>query len=207
MSARHPQSGYQRQHILFSSDNDVLGFDDLPPSDTPEDIETDDEQIYVETTEENPFLTSDDEVLLEDISIATSDDFPLQNDGVQPTSDDIPLASIQLNQAKNHHYPRQRSSSLPTPVQTTIASSDDIFTPRTERQHQMALMTQRRLETMTQNKKTRAEKEKEDREREQKYKEMLFEEILESLRRRGITLAEFLKYVFNPNTRNTTSQV
>ncbi|KAF8952570.1 hypothetical protein BDZ97DRAFT_1768339 [Flammula alnicola] len=203
---------YPRRNIVFSSDNYLPDFDDLPPSDPPEDIETDDEQLDVETTEENPFLTSyneipfatsDDIPLQDTIPFATSDDHPLQDDEVYPTSDDVPLASVLRNQAKMRTYPHQRSSSLPAPVQMTMATSDDIlFTPRTERRYQMALMTQRRLETMTQNKILRAGKEQEDREREQKSKEMLFDEILQSLQKRGITLSEFLKYVFNPNTRH-----
>lgn len=54
MSARYPQSQYRRHILLYN----LPDSDDLPPSDIPEDIETDVELIYVET---NPFLTYDDE--------------------------------------------------------------------------------------------------------------------------------------------------
>lgn len=126
-------SRYRRQHILLSSDNEVPNFEDLPPSDPPSDIETDDEQIYVDpNAEDNPFLNSN-EAAYQDIPIASSDDFPLQNNGALPTSEDIPLASLSRNSAKIHHYHRNRSSLLPTSV--ALQSDNVIFTPRTERHH------------------------------------------------------------------------
>jgi hypothetical protein len=256
MAAPNSES-YQRQHILLSSEHERPDLDDLPPSDPPEEIETDDEQIDLERTEENPFLTSYNSDDLQDIPIATSDDIPFRNNEVNPTSEDIPLASMKHTRLKVHyqtdiertkenpfltfyysddpqdipfatsddiplrndavdptsediplasiklrvhrqtdHRTRLRSSSLPTPVQTRIATSDDIlFTPRTERKHRMALMTQKRFATM-------AQKARELEAREKESKERFFDKTLQSFHDRGISLAEFLKYVFNPEARH-----
>lgn len=197
MSACHSQSRFQRRHILLSSDNEP-SFEGLPPLDPPDDIETDDEQIYIETTEDNPFLTSDEDTL-QDIPIATSDDIPLHNNRDHPTSDDILLASLVCNRTENHHFFRIRSSSLPAPVQ--LPTSDDVmFTPRAERRYQMDRMTNKRLGTMATNKVTNADKAELEAAKEVKLKETFFDKILELLQKKGITLAEFLKYVFNPNT-------
>ena len=64
----------------------------------------------------------------------------------------------------------------------------------------MGLMTSKCLQTMAQNKATRSAKAEEHAAREEKAKEMFFDEILGSLHKKDITWAEFLKYVFNPNT-------
>jgi hypothetical protein len=245
MSGHFSQSLYRRRHILFSSDDNIPGFDDLPPSDPPEDIETDDEPIHFGITQENPFLTYEDEETstFQDLPIASSDDLLIQNDE-WATSDDIPLAStlrvrsqihnhhneatiptatfnnspVQNNgwatsddtplasrlpiQSRTHnHHGHIRSSSLPTPVQ--VPSTDDIIlTPGTERRYRMDLMTSRRLQTMAQNKLNRSVKVEEQTAREEREKEIFFDEILVSLFRKGITLTEFLKYVFNPNTQH-----
>lgn len=102
------------------------------------------------------------------------------------------------------HYPRNRnrSSSLPAPM--LIPQSDDIIlTPRAERRYRMTVMTQRRLTTMAQNKVIRIEEAEEEVMRQERSKQAVFDEILQSLQTRGVTMAEFLKYVFSPDTQHT----
>jgi hypothetical protein len=165
---------YSRRCVVYSSDNDPDN--DLPPSDPPE--PGDEDETFVEINE-NPFLTSDD--------------LPI----VHPSSDDIPLASILWG---NNYSPRRnRSSSLPPPFQ---ASDDIIFTPRTERKHQKFNITQKRLDTYMRNKEARLLKAENDKAAEEHTKEILFDEVLQTFQQAGISLAEFLHYIFKPSTKH-----
>jgi hypothetical protein len=135
-------------------------------------------------SDENPFLTSDD----------IHFDHP-----VFPSSEDVPLVSV----LRGHDYfPRRlRSSSLPTPIHArtaTVPSNHDImFTPNTERKHQRGLITQKRLATFSQNKGSRLIKAAEK----ERARELLFDDILETLQKAGANLADFLKYIFKPDTQ------
>ncbi|KAF8154044.1 hypothetical protein B0H34DRAFT_799948 [Crassisporium funariophilum] len=195
-------SRYQRRHILLSSD--------LPPSDLPEYIESDNEKNHAEKDEDNPFLTDNEDTSMPEIPIASSDDFPLEktskwtyintpleHSDMLPTSEDIPLASIR------HQFPprrsHMRSSSLPIP---SIDNDEAILTPTAERHYRMQVMTTKRLQVMTQNRERRSAEAAAEKEREAQAKHVFFDKILASLHRKHITLAEFLKYTFNPATRH-----
>ena len=194
MSACYAGSFYSHRLVVVSSDNDALNLDDLPPSDPPiyeDDNVSEDEGIVVDMvdSDRNPFLTSDD---------------ILFDNPVFPSSEDVPLV---LALHGHDYFPRRpRSSSLPTPIHArtpTVPSSDyDImFTPNTERKHQRGLITQKRLETFSRNKGSRLIKAAEEKEEKERAREMLFDDILETLQKAGINLADFLKYVFKPNTQ------
>ena len=189
MSARYAGSFYSRRLVVVSSDNDIFDCDNLPPSDPPEEDE-DDEPMLVDTldSDRNPFLTSDD--------------IPFDNTFF-PSSEDVPLALV----LRGHDYfPRRlQSSSLPTPTQarTALASSDHdiIFTPNTERKHRQTLITQKRLETFSRNKGSRLIKAADEKAEKEHAQELLFNDILDTLQKAGANLADFLKYVFRPDTQ------
>ena len=191
MSARYAGSFYSRRLVVVSSDNDVFDPDELPPSDPPADDEDDDEGMVVDTvdSDKNPFLTSDD--------------IPLDHP-VFPSSENVPLLSVLHGR---DCFPRRpRSSSLPTPIQArtaTVPSSDQdiIFTPNTERKHQRGLITQKRLETFSRNKGSRLIKAAEEKAQKEHARELLYDSILETLQKAGVSLADFLKYIFKPDTR------
>ncbi|PPQ92857.1 hypothetical protein CVT25_004345 [Psilocybe cyanescens] len=188
MSIHYTGSHSSRRPVVISSNNDRDICEDLPPSDPPED-ETDDEQVFGDITNKNPFLTSDDTPL--DHTFYTP--YP-----ILPSSDDVPLASISPHY--NYTPRRPRSSSLPTP--SLEASDDIIFTPRTEKKHRQALITQKRLETFAQNKSARLTNAEEEELQKQHTQEALFDEVLQTFQNAGITLADFLQYIFKPDTKH-----
>jgi len=171
---------HSNRYIVFSSD------DALPPSDPPE-IEEDETRNISYKDAGN---LDCDELL----------DRPCQ---YEPSSDDIPLHSI-LQRLKDGatstpraSQNRPRSSSLPTSYPMAIPSSDDIlFTPRTERLHNMKIMTQKRLATMQKTK-----------ESVQKNKDFLrdtfFANTLDEMEENGYSLADFLLYVFGPRIQHS----
>lgn len=169
MSARYAGSFLSHRLVVVSSDNDTLDYDDLPPSDIPEDDE-DDEPILEDTMDSdiNPFLTLDD--------------IPLE-DGALPSSDDVPLISVL--HGRDYIPRRLRSSSLPTPIQerTGLVSSDHniMFTPNTERKHRRGLIPQKRLATFSQNKGSRLMKAAEEKAEKDRAREVLFDDILDTL--------------------------
>jgi hypothetical protein len=190
MSARYAGSFYSRRLVVVSSDNDALD-DDLPLSDPLVDDDNDDDEamvVDIVDSDENLFLTSDD----------IHFDHP-----VFPSSEDVPLVSV----LRGHDYfPRRlRSSSLPTPIHArtaTVPSDHDImFTPNTERKHQRGLITQKRLATFSRNKGSRLIKAAEEKAEKERARELLFDDILETLQKAGANLADFLKYVFKPDTQ------
>jgi hypothetical protein len=174
MSVQYAGYHYSRRLVVFSSDND------LPPSDPPEpEDEDEDNETFAAEIDENPFLTSDD--------------IPL----FQSSSDDIPLASILWE--GNYSPRRTRSSSLPIPIQP---SDDIIFTPRTERKHQKFHTTQKRLDTYARNKQLRLTKAENEKAEKEHTKELLFDEVLKTFQQAGISLADFLHYVFKPTSKH-----
>jgi hypothetical protein len=203
MSARYAGSFYSRRLVVVSSDNDIFDYENLPPSDPPEDDE-DDQPMLAPGPPEN----EDDEPMLADTldskrnPFLTSDDIPFDHT-IFPSSEDVPLASVLCG---HDYFPRRlRSSSLPTPIQerTAMASSDHdiMFTPNTERKHLRGLITQKRLETFSRNKGSRLFKAAEEKLEKEHARELLFNDILDTLQRAGANLADFLKYVFKPDTQ------
>lgn len=186
MSTRRYVRHHPARPILLSSDYDPPNFDDLPPSDPPE--EDTEFELPPATTDENPFLTSDDETFGE-------------HQFNFPSSEDIPLASL----FANHRSPstRSRRSSLPTPTQIRlpIPSSDDIlYTPNTERKHQKQQITQKRLQALHQNRQLRLSRAEEEKAELERAKERLFDEVLLTFQKAGVSLADFLHYIFKPGS-------
>ena len=76
-----------------------------------------------------------------------------------------------------------------------------MFTPNTERKHQRGLITQKRLETFSRNKGSRLIKAAEKKAEKERARELLFDDILDTLQKAGANLADFLKYIFKPDTQ------
>jgi hypothetical protein len=200
MSARYAGSFYSRRLVVVSSDNDIFEYeyDNLPPSDPPEDDEDDEPMLA-------PPVNEDDEPMLADSldldrnPFLTSDDIPFDRN-ISPSSDDVPLALVLRGR---DYFPRRlRSSSLPTPIQARMSSDHDImFTPNTERKHLKGLITQKRLETFSRNKGSRLFKAAEEKAEKEHARELLFNDILDTIQKAGANLADFLKYVFKPDTQ------
>ncbi|KAF8174074.1 hypothetical protein BJ912DRAFT_858960 [Pholiota molesta] len=84
-----------------------------------------------------------------------------------------------------------------------MASSDSImFTPTTERKLQRSRITQKRLETYSKNKETESTMQEGEKLQKQRTRERIFDEVLAVFQEAGITLAEFLQYVFKPKAHH-----
>ena len=183
--------------------------DTLPPSDPPDYLQADSSSDVgyhdAFTSEDIPlkkiikgrfYLESDDGPLEPWQAPETSDDTPLQyalsqRRGINnPGHFDTPLG------APNRGYGRPRRSSLP--VEATHATSDVLYSPATERRVRNAAANKKRIETLARNRAHNREVEKLTYESIREARVMDFEEVLELLKEKGISLAEFLDYVFNP---------
>jgi hypothetical protein len=176
--------------------------DTLPPSDPPDYLQADNSSDvgYLEdlTSEDIPlkkiikagfYLESNDKPLEPWQAPATSDDTPLQYALLQRRTKnfDPPLG------APNRGYGRPRSSSVPIE-----ATSDFLYSPATERKIRNAAANQKRIETLARNRAHNFEVAKLTYESAEEARVSDFEEVLELLKEKGISLAEFLDYVFNP---------
>ncbi|KAF8173450.1 hypothetical protein BJ912DRAFT_1024853 [Pholiota molesta] len=83
-----------------------------------------------------------------------------------------------------------------------VPSDDIIFTPRTERKHQKFHTTQKRLDTYARNKQLRLTKAENEKAEKEHTKELLFDEVLKTFQQAGISLADFLHYVFKPTSKH-----
>ena len=183
--------------------------DTLPPSDPPDYLQADSSSDvgYPED------FTSEDIPLKKIIKAhfyLESDDGPLEPWQAPETSDDTPLQFALLQRrginnfggfdtplgAPNRGYGRPRSSSLP--VEATHATSDFLYSPATERRVRNAAANKKRLETLARNRAHDDEVAKLTYDSIRQARVSDFEEVLESLKEKGISLAEFLDYVFNP---------
>ncbi|KIM45741.1 hypothetical protein M413DRAFT_24873 [Hebeloma cylindrosporum] len=187
--------------------------DTLPPSDEPDYLHFDSssEAEYPPraedfTSEDIPlkkaikpsiYLESDD-VPLQAVweALGTSDDIPLrysalQHHGINNTNDLVTPLRV-----RGREYGRPRSSSLP--VEANHASSDFLYSPATERKVRTAAAQAKRIETLAKNRANEHEEARLTYESAREARRSDFEEVLELLKEKGMSLAEFLDYVFNP---------
>ena len=179
--------------------------DTLPPSDPPDYLQAD----YSSDVGHLEDFTSEDIPLKEIIKTGfylESDDKPLASWQAPETSDDTPLRYVLQCRGidnfvtpldgPNRGYGRPRSSSLP--VEPTHTSSDVLYSSATEKRVRNATAHKKRIETLARNRAHDREVAKLTYESAREEKNSDFEEVLDLLKEKGISLAEFLDYVFNP---------
>ncbi|KAJ7101667.1 hypothetical protein C8R44DRAFT_747125 [Mycena epipterygia] len=196
----------QNRYMILSSSDDPMHDDDnaLPPSDPPDPL-SDDSDGALTPISRLPRLST----LLRPIERESSE---------EPDSPSRPMRSTRIRRGRGSSVPPMEPlPGPPTRVRgSSVPPSDDlIFTPGAERRLKIQRAQERRRETL-QSKKINAKIDKATRlaaeqkqaashqmqaEKTRLLREQFFDKVLDDMTASKYTLAEFLDYVFNPETK------